>query len=275
MLKEGGLVMRFTNASFEPANSRKQKRWMQMKHIQFITWIGLAALLIFIAASANAFSFAPIVVDFTPTGPEATRTMTAENKGTEKVAIQVSAYTRTINEEGKEELTATENFKIFPEQFVLAPGVSRAVRVTYRGPTQLKNETAYRIVAEQLPVDMQKKAKTSDGGRLNFLIRYETSVYVRPSDTKPFVKVERISKTPETGTIKNLEVILQNDGTAHQLLGDIRLSITSKSGVITLNQDQLKVFEKQNLLAGARRKFVIPWDGKPLEGPLTASISFH
>lgn len=259
---------------------------MNMRHHHLITFVVFTLLAVLAQGRrAQAFTFSPIVSEFTPSGAGATRTFTVENKGADRIPVQISAHTRQIGEDGREALAPTEHFKIFPEQFTLAPQQTRAVRITYRGPANLASEAAYRFIAEQLPIDLQKAADApADAGKIKFLLRYEGSVYVQPPKVRPEVKAEAsLASSPKTRE-RELELLLRNEGTAHQLLNGARLTLVSAAGAasaagsngasVTLEGPTLKVFEKQNLLAGARRRFKLPWPEKLPAGPVTVSIEF-
>jgi fimbrial chaperone protein len=239
--------------------------------------ISFAVLFLLSSQTALAFSFSPIMSIFAPSGDDSTQTFTAENQSDEKVALQVTAFTRSIDENGKETLTPCSDFKIFPEQFSLGAKSSRAVRITYKGPTAVPKERAYRIIAEELPVDLVPPKKQKAKGQMKFLVRYATAIYVRGPDAEPKIKIE--AHKVVSGKDEKLSLTILNEGTAHQLLFPAHLDLHSKNGAVALSGNKLESFDKQNLLAGTKRIFVLPWPPELKSGsksePIEAKIQFQ
>ncbi len=215
-----------------------------------------------------AFTFGPSQLEMSPSETQPSRTYSAENPGDRRIAIQLSVHARVVDEEGAEQLPATTDFTIFPQQLILKPKESRVVRITYVGPKKVGREVAYRVVAEQMPVDLKEKDIQS-GARLKFLIKYQTSVYVRPDGAKPQLKVESVRAIEKTGKDRELELMIVNDGMAHKMLAGATLRLTAEpagGAPKTLSGTSTKPLETINILAGARRRVVLPW---PKDLPVT------
>lgn len=228
-------------------------------------------------AVASAFAFQPSVMEFTLADQQLSKTFTAANTGDTKVAVQVSAHARSTDIEGKETLPATDHFSIFPKQLILGPNESKTVRVTYTGPKPLAKETAYRIVAEQLPVDL--KAVKAAGTNLKFLIKYQTSVYVVPARARAKIIVESAKTIADTSTGQQLELVFRNDGDAHKVLTGAKVILRDSKNPktqIPLAAASAKTLETVNVLAGEKRRVLLPWPGgAPTEAFDTASIEFN
>ncbi|MBD0866649.1 MAG: molecular chaperone, partial [Rhodobacteraceae bacterium] len=105
---------------------------------------------------ALAFRFGPFIEYFAPYGPDSKKTYRAENESAAPMAVQISLKRRQMALDGSETLSdAEEDFVVFPPQFLLGPGQVRSIRVQWLGDPQPEVELAYRIIAEQLPVDLQ------------------------------------------------------------------------------------------------------------------------
>ena len=138
------------------------------------------AILFIIQGGLTAFTFAPISQEFSAEGKNSSRLFTITNDSlTERIAVKVSVFTRIMDEWGNETLEpAPGDFLIYPAQSLLNPGDSRSVRIKWKGGTVGSREKAYRIIAEQLPVDFTEEDLRDDGAGIRFTFRYEGSLYV-------------------------------------------------------------------------------------------------
>ncbi|MGK5088444.1 fimbria/pilus periplasmic chaperone [Bdellovibrionota bacterium FG-2] len=207
---------------------------------------------------ASAFTLSPMSVSFEPSGKGATQAFVIENDSAEKIPIQVSITQRLISEEGEEtnpEPAELENlFVVFPSQMILEPKEKRTIRVSWKGSAQPATELAYRIIAEQLPVDTQKpKNEQKTGAMIHVLFRYVGSIYITPSGVKPDLKV-----SAEAFQVRKLLVRIQNKGGVHLVLSRMKLVLSSPAKEVVLKGDALQVFEGQNMLPGLTRRFVLP-----------------
>lgn len=205
---------------------------------------------------AIAFVLTPMTTTFDPSGAGTTRAFQVENTSEEAIPVELTVLTREMDENGRETQIQTpeteQRFTIFPPQIILQPKQKRMVRVTWTGPSELDRELAYRLVAEQLPVEGKKKDDKS-GGIINVLLRYVAAIYVKPKSAKPSLKlasVDAIASSPP-----KLALLFENTGTAHQVLSGISL----KAGTTLLESAALPIMNGQNVLAGHKRRFEIAW----------------
>ncbi|MBP2313877.1 fimbrial biogenesis chaperone [Azospirillum soli] len=224
-------------------------------------------LLLAQVSPASAFRLVPIEMEFAPSGRGATQIFRLENDTAEPVAIEVSLMTRRMTEQGEDQLEpAGENFAIFPEQIVLQGNQSQSVRVQWMGNANPSQELAFRLVAEQLPVDLGKAPLP--GGQVRLLVRYVASVYVTPQGAKPDPVVTSVA--PQG---KALAVTVTNRGTSRQILRDATLTVTGGGKTVTLRGEQLTGLLGENVLAGATRRFSIPLPAGLPQGPLSATLA--
>lgn len=209
---------------------------------------------------ANAFRFAPFRAKFEPSGDGANHLFTVENNTEDPASVQIRITTRDVDVDGGEKNTdAEKDFMIYPAQLVLEPHASRSVRVQWVGDPNLKEEKAYRIIAEQLPVNLDKKApKTS---AVKFLVSYHGALFVTPPGLAHNVTLDFSGATKDATGKKVLEIVLHNRGTQHAMLRNLKLDIKDDKGnTITLaGEDQLKGVTGEGILARHRRQFMIPW----------------
>lgn len=211
-------------------------------------------------SEANAFRFTPFRSKFEPSGAGANQLFTVENNTDQPASVQIRVTTRDVDVDGVEKNSdAEKDFMIYPAQLVLKPHASRSVRVQWLGDPNLKEEKAYRIIAEQLPVNLDKnKPKTST---VRFLVSYRGVLFVTPPGLAANVTLDFSGATQDAAGNKFLEIVLHNRGTQHAMLRNLKLDIKDDQGkTITLaDEDQLKGLIGEGILAGHRRNFMMPW----------------
>lgn len=208
---------------------------------------------------AQAFRFSPFRVKFEPAGAGANQIFTVENDTNAPASVQIRIVTREVDVDGGEKnADAEKDFTIYPAQMVLKPHTTRSVRVQWLGDPKLKEEKAYRIIAEQLPVNLDKqKPKTS---AVKFLVTYRGALFVTPPGLAHNVTLDFTGTTQDASGKKMLEIVLHNRGTQHALLRNLKLDIKDDKGnsVSLAGQNQLKGITGEGILAKHRRRFMIP-----------------
>ena len=230
----------------------------------------LTLLVLGMATPAMAFRLVPIEMEFAPAGRGATQTFRLENDTADPVAVEIRMMSRRMTEQGEDQLEdAADKFTVYPEQVVLQPNQSQSVRVQWTGEANPAKELAFRLVAEQLPVDLGRAPP--QGGQVRLLVRYVASLYVTPPGSKSDVKVVSVEpkSTPQG---KRLEVTVANRGTMRQILREPTLTVQAGSKSIDLRGEQLTGMAGENVLAGGVRRFLIPMPAALAQGPLHASL---
>ncbi len=262
-----------------------------------------------------AFTFSPISQEFSEEGKNSSHVFTINNDSlTDRIAVKVSVFRRNMNEKGEETLEdSSGDFLIYPAQSILNPGESRSVRIKWQGGAVRKQEKAYRIIAEQLPVDFRQEENRSNGGGIRFTFRYEGSLYVVPPGAEADIKLLSIESVPGEKIIREvvrtvtreipsedpegapqiiteeiveqveeegpsrLKLLFENAGNRHAILGNLNIQLKSRFDLfepMTLGPEDLEGANGENILAGNRRSFLIPVSlGVPLE-ELSWSFSF-
>ncbi len=227
-------------------NLKLSSRFMQFtRHAAALT---LASL----AFAAHAISFTPIEVDFSPAGRAATQVFRLENTTAEATAVEISVKSRKMERNGDDTLgDADDQFSIFPAQVVLQPGQVQTIRVQYTGPAAIDSERAFRLIAEQLPIDVGQAPQ--NGGRMRLLVKYVASAYVVPANVKAILSVQSVQAVSDS-TGKWLDVTVLNDGTTRKVLREAKLVV----GSTTLEGAAVKGLAGENILAKTTRTFRIP-----------------
>lgn len=172
------------------------------------------------------------------------------NDGTESSAIELTVKERKMDEAGQETLPDTKDIAVFPPQLIIPAKEKRTVRVNWVGG-ELKSERAFRVIAEQLPLKVDEKAKKNRTG-IQMLMRYVAALYVVPEGAEP--KLAVISHKAKGA---DLEIVIENSGNRHRVLIDpvIIINDTKKR---TYEGDELKGVAGENVLAHSKRIFLIP-----------------
>ena len=228
--------------------------------------------ILFFSHSLWGFKLSPMVATFSPDGDGRTTSFFVENTSDKKVAVQIDILYRTQSEKGEEVRTETKDFTVYPPQIILKANQKRTIRVTWLGAKKLSQELAFRLVAEELPIELQKKKK-EQRTNINFLLKYVASIYVTPDGAKSKVEVKSAKEEIVKGK-KHLALVLENTGNAHKVLNDIRLKIKSGEAKVDVDAKSLEAFAAENILAKSKKKFLLPWP-KTLSGEkLEVDLSF-
>jgi fimbrial chaperone protein len=233
----------------------------------------LPALFFLAIPSTQAFKLTPITMEFGTAGRGANQAFRVENESSNTVAVQISMLSRQMGLDGSETNTpADDDFVVYPPQVLLKPRQVQTVRVKWVGNPKPEKELAYRILAEQLPINLEKEKQS--GAKINLLVRYLGSVYIVPKAVKADVVLESAVAQTDAAGKRRIELIFHNQGTAHTILRDLRLKIQAGDKTIELEAEALPNMAGENLLAGQRRRFTQPWPAGLPEGALRVSFDF-
>ncbi len=247
---------------------------LSIRHFfSFILFVILSGI-----SPALAFKLDPISRVFEPAGAGATQSYQVINDSAEQIAVELSMVERKISLDGEETTeSADDDFLVYPSQMILPPQGVQSVRVTWLGNPNPEKELAYRLVAEQLPINLEKpeasQPETTTGG-IKMMFRYMGSVYIRPKNAQSNVVLNSI--THEKGTDGNdlLVVTFDNQGTRRAVLSELNLNLTSQGNQLTLKPEQLEGINNGVILAGNKRKFTIPWPQQLPIGEVTGTFTF-
>lgn len=241
----------------------------------------LLLLLPWVPRDAGALTISPIRLDLAPSGRGATGTFLIRNKAAVRVAVELSMARRISDVDGKEtNPPVEEGFLLYPQQVVLDPGEARRVRVSWVGDRNPRQELPFRLICEQLPVDLVATSTEGVGAHVRLMMRYLASVYVVPKGARHAVVVDEAHSEVGPDGAPRLVLVLDNLGNRHALMRNpvVRVSsgpIGKEAGgaaVLALEGPDLRGLLGENLLAGQRRKFVLPWPAALAPGKVHAEI---
>ena len=207
----------------------------------------LLAAITLISPLANALQMEPLSMVLRPSGPNANKVFRIINESSKPIAVQLSMTTRKQVGNKEVRLPADDKFMIYPPQTIIPAKSAQKVRIQWLGDSQIKDEQAYRLIAEQVYVSLQKEQTG-----VNMLMRLEGALYVQPSKTKSQVKVTQLK--PE-GNKRGVTVA--NVGNRHQLLNKATLNLKHGNQLISLKGKQLLGLEGKNVLGKSTFKFLI------------------
>ncbi|MGE5538403.1 MAG: fimbria/pilus periplasmic chaperone [Gemmatimonas sp.] len=225
-----------------------------------------AAVTLLLPATAAAFQLVPITQEFEPAGRNANKTFRLENPDAREATVSIKVMTREMDIDGREKSEESDDFIVFPTEAIVPPGGVQIVRVQYVGPTSVKEEVPYRIIAEGTPVN----SVPGQASQILIAVRYAGTLYVAPPGTKPDITLESAGPA-QSGGPNQLEVVLRNSGTGHGIVVDPVLTLVKAGGRHEISGDALKAIAGENVLAGARRRFLLPWPAGVPYGPLDSS----
>lgn len=242
--------------------------------LSFIFFIILSGI-----SPALAFRLEPISRVFEPAGAGATQSYEVINDTAEQIAVEVSMAERKISLEGQETTeSADDDFLVYPSQIVLPPQGVQSVRVTWLGNPNPEKELAYRIIAEQLPINLnnpeESQAETTSGA-IKVMFRYIGSVYIRPKNTQSKVVLNGITHEKGTDGNDRLVITFENQGTRRAVLSELNLNLTSQGSQLTLKPEQLEGVNNGVILAGNQRRFSMPWPQQLPIGEVTGTFTFR
>ena len=224
-----------------------------------------------------AFTVMPISRTFTPTGSASTQSYDLVSDKPETEAIEMSVVKREMDLDGKETyVPADDDFLIYPSQIILKGGTTQTVRVTWVGEPDPKKELAYRLVSQQIPIDLKKPEvvkSTTVTAKVSILMKYMGSLYIRPADVQPKVVLESIIAQTDKGK-PAIAMILDNQGSGRASLANYSLNLTSAGKTVILKPDQLKEVTNQNILANHKRRFIFPHPADLPQGTVTATFDY-
>ncbi|MFA6236742.1 MAG: fimbria/pilus periplasmic chaperone [Bacteriovorax sp.] len=184
-----------------------------------------------------------------------------DNDSDQPIAVQVSLAKREMTLEGVELNSKTSGeFILYPSQLIIPASEKRSVKVTWTGKEVPSKELAYRLISEQLPIDLEKN-KTKKAS-IKILLRYVAALYVGQEDFASAISVDEI-KTAD----KKVLIQVINSGKKHQVLTNLNLKFINEKSKkeILLRGEDLKGMSGENVLAESKRLFSFSQAGKFLE----------
>jgi fimbrial chaperone protein len=235
------------------------------RNARAIPWIAfhIGAIAVFFSSPSWAFQLSPIELSLNSSGPAAQGTLELQNPDERPAAITFTVFARELDGRGVETRQPSPDLEIIPRQLKLEPGATRTVQVVWKGPNEIQKERAYRVVAEQLPVNFGATLKSQQAPhepkrsqpKINFLLRYVASLYVTPggrvADSPTSVEIKDVTYEPAKQV---LHLTVVNTSSTHRLLEGLKFYIAENkdSAPLALDPGTTEELRSLNLLAGSQ-----------------------
>lgn len=203
----------------------------------------LACLLCLLSLSHNAFAFKlePMSTSIDLSSNELHTNFSIENDTANPLPIQITLYQRAMNEDGSDILSPVTDLKAFPDQLIIPPEQKRSIRVMWSGDkSKLNSELSYRFIAEQLPVNLEKKNNTTG---IKMLLKYVAALYVTPKEAESKINCQ----------LKENAILCINKGNKHKILNFKKITILNSKNSYSLNTEELKKLSGENVLTNSQR----------------------
>ena len=180
------------------------------------------------------------------------------NPTDEPVAVDFSVLKVLNTQNNQEQRVATNDVQAYPTQFVLSPKETKSVRVRYMGSKLPEKEEVYRVIAQELDIDVSDKKADNNNGKIKAQIKmrfsYEGLIFVHKEDAKAALNIENIQKSSQ-----GLELSISNRGTSSALpnIANYNYFAQSQGQEYKLTENDLKGAEFRRVLAGANNHFTL------------------
>jgi fimbrial chaperone protein len=227
---------------------------------------------VFFSFNVFAFKFSPMSTSIELKDKKNSTLFFMENDSDRPIAVQLSLLKREMNIDGIEANSKIDNeLTLYPSQLIIPANEKRSVKVAWVGKVIPTKELSYRLVAEQLPIELEKDKKKK--ASIKVLLRYVAALYIIPEDFSSEVVLEKLD-TEE----KNVILKLSNKGKKHQVLTNLSLTFSSdKKKEIVIKAEELTGMSGENILAESMRVFRFAKQGKfqGLQSTDKVKISFE
>lgn len=178
-----------------------------------------------------------------------------ENDTEQPIAITASVLARSTDVNGNEKNEKCDDeLMAYPSQLIIPANEKRSIKVSWIGKMPPEIEKSYRLIAEQLPIDIDKKDKKKASIRV--LLRYAAALYVEPKKLESKVTLEKFSIDENFITF-----FFKNAGGKHQILSNLSMKVSGRKS-FEIESDELKGMTGENILASSERIFKLPKAGK-------------
>jgi len=137
-------------------------------------------------------------------------------------AVEISAYARTQNEKGQEKRIPSKDFFIIPRQTKILAGQNQTVKIIWQGSKDLLKEQAYRLIVEQLPIDLpiqnEKNEKSVTSVKVEKLKKTENVELVDDEETSEDTDIsDKILSNEKPESNQNALKVKKTDKSKNQI----------------------------------------------------------
>lgn len=219
--------------------------------------------IICITPKVFAFKVSPFKLNLSSKGNTSRGNFVVDNNTEATKAINVYILKRDMDENAKEINEEVDGeFSVYPAQMILRPGEKQDVRIQYLGNPNIQYENAYRLVAEELPLNfVQHEApdeyKDKANGGVGIVLTYNAALYVAPPNSKPSpkVKLHNYQYNKEQNVI---DANIENTGDKHIVLKSSMFDLHVDGTKHEWCEESAQYIGSINMLANKRVNLKIP-----------------
>ena len=205
--------------------------------------------------AAFAQSVQPMVYQLETIGASSSTDLTIENTKSSAITYEMVAVKVSHDEFGNETRTdAEDDFLIYPPQTLIAPGKKQIVKVKYVGDPELELSQAYRILVNELPVDLSG----GENSGISVSINFSTLCNVVPTNSSAALEVIELGQAEGD----KWSITIENSGTRFSRLSETIVEVTSIS-----DPSKKKVFRNEYISDLFSKNLVAPKSKLKLEMP--------
>lgn len=224
-----------------------------MKHSTLLVFFSLIFSL-----NSYAFKFTPMTITIGIKPNNNSSLFYLENDSDQPIAVQVSLGQRIMDINGVESSSKiSSELMLYPSQLIIPANEKRSVKVSWSGKDIPTKELAYRLIAEQLPIDLEKNKNKK--ASIKVLLKYIAALYVSSDDFSSNISINEV-KTVD----KKVMIQIANSGKRHQVLANLNLKFINDKNKqeILFKAEDLIGMSGENILADSKRIFSFPAIGK-------------
>lgn len=193
--------------------------------------------LLLLSSTAMAYELTPMTMSLDEVGRNSSGVFRVYNSHPRPLTLELSSVRRILKDSYYNETEpADDDFMLMPPQAYVPPGEFQVFRVRYLGDKPLDKAVGYRIIFQQLPVDLAPV----DGTGVSFLMHVHAPVYVSPVGVQPYTSAsldftDLHNETRFDTKLIDLDnphgvIVLRNSGDGVEDLSQGELNITLENG---------------------------------------------
>ena len=194
-------------------------------------------------SEAGSIRLSPVKIELLDT--EKASSLTLYNQSSESSNYQIRAFKWTQNQ-GEDMLQETDEIAVSPPILNLKPDVSFTIRIVRTKPSSLVDESAYRILIDELPKPVdQRKA----GQGVNIIMRSSVPMFVTNKDAIPQLSIEFDPSSKS-------EIWIRNSGKRYAYLSSLNIKNLTTDQEISIPVNTINGY----ILSGQAKKYKIQND---------------
>lgn len=230
-------------------------KWSFCSRIMAQLAVSIVVVMAALGQAVFAQSVQPMVYQLETIGNNSSTNLTIENTKSSAITYEMVAVKVSHDEMGNETRTdAEDDFLIYPPQTLVAPGKKQIIKVKYVGDPQLELSQTYRILVNELPVDLSG----GENSGISVAINFSTLCNVVPTGSSAALEVTELSQAEGD----KWSITIENSGTRFSRLTETIVEVSSLN-----DPSKKKVFRNEYISDLFNKNLVAPKSKLKLEMP--------